>query len=176
MILQERESLAKKVAAGCNKLADLEDEIRALWKEFDELRPGEKILGCRTKKQFCVLYLHRTLRAVQYLLLKQQHKSEKTSPVSVDSTEDVELVFAAKNLVECDITVQNISDTRCLSMVRERLDFVQSKTHLLVTALADQQFDSQEVKKVLMKYLQAFQDYKVFVEEGINFLNKHGII
>jgi len=50
------------------KLTDLEKDIRALWREFENLKPGEMILGCKTKKQFCKVHLYRTPRAVRYML------------------------------------------------------------------------------------------------------------
>jgi len=35
------------------KLKTLEDDIRLLWIDFDNLKTGETILGCRTKKHRC---------------------------------------------------------------------------------------------------------------------------
>lgn len=67
-----REELARKVAEGFQalsvKLADFEKDIRALWTEFDQLRSGETIAGCRTRKEFCEQVLHRNPRTVQYML------------------------------------------------------------------------------------------------------------
>jgi hypothetical protein len=70
-------------------LKSLEDDIRRLWVEFDNLKVGETILGCATKKEFCERKLHRTPRTIQYLLAGQSnpadrpHKepSELSSPV-----------------------------------------------------------------------------------------------
>jgi hypothetical protein len=68
----DREVLAQRVitAVGsiATKLTELEADIRALWVEFENLPAGETILGCSTKKQFCETKLHRTPRAVRYLL------------------------------------------------------------------------------------------------------------
>ena len=68
----DREVLAQRVIAGigsiATKLSELEPDIRQLWIEFKNLPKGETILGCATKKQFCETHLHRTPRAVRYLL------------------------------------------------------------------------------------------------------------
>ena len=60
-ILSRMESLAAK-------LKTLEADIRLLWIDFDNLKAGETILGCATKKEFCEKRLHRTPRAIQYML------------------------------------------------------------------------------------------------------------
>ena len=69
---RRREILARrvirKVTVLAAKLVDLEADIRQLWREFESLKPGEMILGCRTKKAFCAKFLHRTPRAVRYML------------------------------------------------------------------------------------------------------------
>jgi hypothetical protein len=72
MTPDKREALAKQVihrfTALEAKLTDFDADIRSLWKEFDGLKRGEKILGCTNRKQFCENHLHRTPRAVQYML------------------------------------------------------------------------------------------------------------
>ena len=64
--------LAQQIIDGIESLTatlkEREDDIRQLWKEFDKLPKGESILGCRTKKQFCEKHLHRTPRAIRYML------------------------------------------------------------------------------------------------------------
>ena len=91
----ERESLARRVVdefrVVCVKLAQLETDIRALWREFDSLPPGEKILGCRNKKEFCTERLGRTPRAVRYMLNGgNERRGENVSPVRSPSlTEDI---------------------------------------------------------------------------------------
>jgi len=60
-ILSRMESLAAK-------LKTLEADIRLLWIDFDNLKAGETILGCATKKEFCEKKLHRTPRAIRYML------------------------------------------------------------------------------------------------------------
>jgi hypothetical protein len=68
----EAENLARSILARMDsvaaKLKTLEDDVRRLWMEFDKLKPGETILGCATKKEFCETKLHRTPRAVRYML------------------------------------------------------------------------------------------------------------
>jgi hypothetical protein len=90
-IQKNRELLAQRVVdrfvALDAKLTDFEADIRALWKEFDSLKTGEKILGCRTRKHFCAKHLHRTPRAVRYMLSggnpvsKRQKAGETVSPI-----------------------------------------------------------------------------------------------
>jgi hypothetical protein len=68
----DREVLAQRVVTAVGsiaiKLTELEDDIRLLWTEFENLPHGETILGCSTKKEFCETKLHRTPRAVRYML------------------------------------------------------------------------------------------------------------
>jgi hypothetical protein len=70
--IQAREALAQRIVEKCSvmlvALADLEVDIRSLWKEFERLPTGETILGCTTKKEFCEKKLGRTPRAVRYML------------------------------------------------------------------------------------------------------------
>lgn len=70
--IQAREALAQRIVEKCSvmlvALADLEDDIRSLWDEFESLPKGETILGCTTKKEFCEKKLRRTPRAVRYML------------------------------------------------------------------------------------------------------------
>jgi hypothetical protein len=64
---QKRNALARRVISGIQtvliELKDLEDDIRQLWVEFENLPKKEKILGCSTKKQFCAQHLGKTPRA-----------------------------------------------------------------------------------------------------------------
>lgn len=89
----DAERLAKGILARMDsivaKLRNLEDDIRKLWDEFDKLKDGETILGCKTKKEFCKRKLHRTPRALQYLLYgrteaKPAPAGEQCSPGSTD--------------------------------------------------------------------------------------------
>jgi hypothetical protein len=67
-----RDALAQKIVDGVGALLITLKEMRAdivlLWAEFDRLEKGGTILGCATKKAFCERYLHRTPRAVRYML------------------------------------------------------------------------------------------------------------
>lgn len=69
---KQREALAQRVADGvtaaCAKLAEYRADIEALWQEFAALKPGETIMGCTSKTQFCDVVLNRSMRAVQYML------------------------------------------------------------------------------------------------------------
>ena len=70
------------------KLKDLEDDIRVLWTEFDQLKSGESILGCATRKEFCAKYLKRTPRAVRFMLTRgAEDKSADTARRLLDGEE-----------------------------------------------------------------------------------------
>ncbi len=68
----EREALAQRVAdafhAAFAKLAEHKEDIEQLWREFEHLKPGETIMQCRTKTEYCQKVLHRSIRAAQYML------------------------------------------------------------------------------------------------------------
>ena len=88
----DRESLARKVVDSMTGLTttlkDLEDDIRRLWFEFDNLKDGETIMGCSTKKAFCETHLKKTPRAVRYMLAGgNTNRGETFSPDEPD--EDV---------------------------------------------------------------------------------------
>jgi hypothetical protein len=59
------------------KLKTLEDDIRLLWADFENLKAGETILGCATKKEFCEKKLHRHPRTIQYLLAGQSNPADR---------------------------------------------------------------------------------------------------
>ena len=82
-----REKLAQRVIERVTviavKLVELQDDIRELWAEFDRLAPGETIAGCATKKEFCERMLHRTPRAIRYMLAGgNQKQGEIISPLA----------------------------------------------------------------------------------------------
>jgi hypothetical protein len=94
----DREALAEKVASAFqsafSKLEEHKADIEKLWKEFECLRSGETIMGCKTKTEFCQKVLGRSIRAVQYLLsggnpvskrATRETVSRPTSPVKVDA-------------------------------------------------------------------------------------------
>jgi hypothetical protein len=86
----DREALASRVVEGhkvvCRKLRDMAEDIRALWTEFDALMPGEKIMGCTNRTQFCVKYLDRELRSVRYMLDGGNHNRHNRSKTSIRET------------------------------------------------------------------------------------------
>ena len=88
-----REALAQKVIDGIGvisvKLEELKPDIELLWLEFDKLADGETILGCSTKTEFCKQYLHRTLRAVRYMLAGGNVKPIVTPGEKLSPTDDV---------------------------------------------------------------------------------------
>ena len=84
----DREALALRVVEGiaclAPKLSALAEDIRQLWVEFEALKPGETIMGCATKKQFCDL-IGRTPRAVRYMLAGGNvNRGETISPLRLE--------------------------------------------------------------------------------------------
>jgi len=61
-------SIMSRLESVSAKLKTLEEDVRLLWIDFDNLKTGETILGCATKKEFCEKCLNRTYRAVHYML------------------------------------------------------------------------------------------------------------
>jgi hypothetical protein len=70
-------SILSRIESISAKLKTLEAEIRLLWIDFDNLKAGETILGCATKKEFCERKLHRHPRTVQYLLAGQSNPADR---------------------------------------------------------------------------------------------------
>jgi hypothetical protein len=69
-------SILSRIDSISAKLKTLETDIRILWQDFDNLKVGETILGCHTKKEFCEKKLHRTPQAIRYMLnpeLRSKH-------------------------------------------------------------------------------------------------------
>jgi len=77
-------SIISRMEGFAAKLKTLEDDLRALWLDFENLKAGDTILGCATKKEFCEKKLGRTPRAIQYMLAggnPNNTRSEIISPV-----------------------------------------------------------------------------------------------
>jgi len=81
----------RQVRALTPKLKDLEADLRRLWVAFEKLPKGEKILGCRTKAQFCEKKLHRTPRAIQHLLYGRttEQRIERAGEFAVERANNV---------------------------------------------------------------------------------------
>ena len=84
-----RDALADKVigavVSAFTKLAEYQEQIAQLWAEFESLKDGETIKGCRTKTEFCEVHLKRNIRTVQYLLKGGNHNRRETvSPPVVE--------------------------------------------------------------------------------------------
>jgi hypothetical protein len=87
-------SIMSRMDSLAAKLKTFEDDIRLLWIDFDNLKAGETILGCATKKEFCEKKLHRTPRAIQYMLAggnpDNARQSEIISPVEAPTVSNRE--------------------------------------------------------------------------------------
>ncbi|MGC2707212.1 MAG: hypothetical protein WA361_22065 [Candidatus Acidiferrales bacterium] len=82
----DAENLARHVISRmqslATKLKDLEEDIRKLWIEFDNLKAGETILGCATKTEFCEKKLNRTPQAVRYMLNPELRGRKQCLPLT----------------------------------------------------------------------------------------------
>ena len=96
-------SIISRLDSVCAKLKTLEDDIRILWVDFDNLKDGETILGCATKKEFCEKKLQRTPRTIQYLLAGQSNSNDRPRP---ELSSPVECLTATMHLPNgTDITM-----------------------------------------------------------------------
>lgn len=77
MTPRDRELLGRKVATAFGNLAAHRGDIIALWREFARLAPGQTIMGCATKTEYCDRIIGRSMRAIQYLIGGGNHKRER---------------------------------------------------------------------------------------------------
>jgi hypothetical protein len=62
------------------RLDDLRPYYVELWKRFDELKDGETICGCATRKQFCKDILGRSIRSVQQAIYGRSEPKQLPVP------------------------------------------------------------------------------------------------
>jgi hypothetical protein len=88
----DREALARRVAEAVEtafaKLSEHKADMEKLWDEFDALKPGEKIMNCESKKEFCETVLHRSYRAVRYMLTGGNPRNKKPKHESISRHAD----------------------------------------------------------------------------------------
>jgi hypothetical protein len=60
--------IADQTAGVLRRLEDLRPFYEELWKRFDKLSKGQKILGCGTRTEYCEKILNRSIRSVQHAL------------------------------------------------------------------------------------------------------------
>ena len=78
------EALAKYLQAGMFRaFRELEPFMRELWARFAALKRNERIAGCATKEQYCERVLHRTPRAVRYMLAGGNPRNAKRKPAEI---------------------------------------------------------------------------------------------
>lgn len=58
------------VGAASRSLSELESLVREAWRRLED---GQTVNGCRTKTEFCDKILHKSHRAVQYMLVGGNH-------------------------------------------------------------------------------------------------------
>lgn len=125
-VIPYREALAQRVITGCRiiapKLKTLADDIRLLWVEFKALQPGETILGCSTKKEFCSEHLGRTPRAVRYLLAGGNHnRGEIVSPAPTQEDDEASFRLEVEMFHACGRATGHVPVTLLDSLlVREQ--------------------------------------------------------
>jgi hypothetical protein len=97
----QRERLAKGVEklvdevfsmyeGALEKLKELRPMIAQLRQQFMELKPGEKIAGCRTWTNYCGQVLHRSDRRLRQILKGTNPASQKHSRKSLPASKDSE--------------------------------------------------------------------------------------
>jgi hypothetical protein len=95
----QREKLAKRVEklvgeafniyeGALEKLKELRPMIAQLRQQFMELKPGEKIAGCRTWTNYCEQVLHRSDRRIRQILKGTNPASQKHSRKSLPASKD----------------------------------------------------------------------------------------
>lgn len=84
-------------------------------------------------------------------------------------------VTATNPSLDIVLTPENLDDTRCLSMVQERLGFVEGKIHLLLGARSDPRYDSAKIQSMLLTYRHALQNFAAFIAHGIEHLERNGV-
>jgi hypothetical protein len=84
--------IADQTAGVLRRLEDLRPFYEELWKRFDKLPRGQKILGCAFRKEYCEKILHRSIRSVEYALYGR--KRSLTAPINklVEGLQSEELV------------------------------------------------------------------------------------
>jgi hypothetical protein len=60
--------VADQTAGVLHRLADLRPFYEELWKRFEELPKGQKILGCETRTAYAETILGKSMRSIQYAL------------------------------------------------------------------------------------------------------------
>jgi hypothetical protein len=141
-----REALAEKVASAFqsafSKLEEHKADIEKLWKEFECLRSGETIMGCKAKTEFCTKVLHRTPRAVQYLI----YGREQCSHVRVrhDSTRPAGKLWLSRKQKDRLLNAAAIVGTELLPAYKSGHDIENSLKELEKIA-----FDSKELNSLL---------------------------
>ena len=87
----DRDKLAARVVERMDgiavKLRELEDDIRLLWDEFDKLAEGETIHQMHDAGAVLLKHLHRTPRAIQYML--NGRTPTKVLPPSTDTEANI---------------------------------------------------------------------------------------
>jgi hypothetical protein len=130
----KREKLAKKVEKlaveaftmyeqSWKKLSELRPMIAQLREQFIQLKPGEKIAGCRTWTEYCQRVLHRTDRRIRQILKGANPASEKHSRKSLLGLQDMNALPESTTVKVPE--VRNAEWTREL-VVDTSFDFVNS--------------------------------------------------
>jgi hypothetical protein len=152
----DREALAQKVAsafqAAFSKLIEHKTDIERLWQEFESLKVGEVIMGCRTKSEFCENVLHRSMRAVQYLVYGREQCSHLR--IRRDNTLSAPLILSRKQK-ERLLNAATIVGTELLPAFEHGHDISEPLKELKTIA-----FDSQELNSILDPYNASFSEPK----------------
>jgi hypothetical protein len=117
----DSEQLADYVTHGWGtallNLVELKPYVEALWQHFDSLPKGEAIAGCKTRKEFCYKLLHRSPRAIQYMLYGRapakirpredsqstEHEGESVAGNTLDERDELEAPQVMLRRHACEI-------------------------------------------------------------------------
>ncbi len=83
--------IANQTAGVLRHLEDLRPFYEELWKRFDKLLKGQKILDCSTRTEYCEKILHRTIRSVQHALYGRRSLNARISTI-VENLQSEQLI------------------------------------------------------------------------------------
>jgi hypothetical protein len=174
-VISYREALAQRVITGCHllapKLSALADDIRALWVEFEDLRHGESILGCATKKEFCSTHLGRTPRAVRYLLAGGNHRRGEIvspAPKQSDGVDAAAFNLEIEMFHACGRATGYVPTSLHYSLLTHLTNF-EALMHYLTTAEIPEVISPENTEKVRiwLRKAKLFYDVRDILEQEI---------
>lgn len=84
--------IADQTAGVLRRLEDLRPFYEELWKRFDKLSKGQKILDCRTHTEYCEKILRRSIRSVEYALYGRKGSLKASVQEIVDGLQSEQFI------------------------------------------------------------------------------------